>query len=346
MAIRKRGITSKDPSMIRLAAAISALAMLACTPAMAGDSGLKVSNTIKIGGAGGWDYDNFDPVLRRLYVTHGASIAAVDIATGAVTTHLAEANGAHIALPLDGGRTLLLTQGKTNTASFIDALTGADLGDIATAGKPDGAIFDPATGHVFVLDNEGGEIDVLDPQKRTLIGKIMVAGAPESGAADADGLLYTHLEDKNAIVVIDTRAMTIKATYAMPDCEGPSGLALIKDQRLLLSACDGHARVTNADTGAEVALLPTGDRSDGALYDDKTKQGYIPCGDGTLTVISFDGTPHVIDVVTTKPGARTAALDTDTGTLYLPTADLGPVDPATHRPAIVPDTFAVLVVAK
>ena len=327
-------------------AAASLLALLAYTPAMAGTTGLKVTKTIAIGGTGGWDYDNVDPVLHRLYVTHGASIAAVDLTTGAVTPHLADANGAHIALPLDGGRTLLLTQGKTNTASFIDALTGADLGDISTAGKPDGAIFDPASGQVFVLDNEGAEIDVLDPQKRTLTAKIAVAGAPESGAADGNGLLYTHLEDKNTIVVIDTKTLAVKATYAMPDCEGPSGLALINDQHLILSACDGKARVTDALTGAEVALLPTGDRSDGALYDDKAKLGYIPCGDGTLTVISFDGAPHVIDTITTKPGARTAALDPDTGAIYLPTADLGPIDPATNRPAIMPDTFAILVVSK
>lgn len=327
-------------------AAASLLALLACAPAMAGETGLKVVNTIKIGGTGGWDYDNVDPVLHRLYITHGASIAAVDLTTGTVTQHLTDANGAHIALPLDGGRTLLLTQGKTNTASFIDSLTGADLGDIPTAGKPDGAIFDPATGQVFVLDNEGAEIDVLDPQKRTLTGKITVDGAPESGAADGNGLLYTHLEDKNAIVVIDTKTLTVKATYAMPDCEGPSGLALINDQHLILSACDGKARVTDALTGAEVALLPTGDRSDGALYDDKVKLGYIPCGDGTLTVISFDGAPHVVDTITTKPGARTAALDPNTGAIYLPTADLGPIDPATNRPAIIPDTFAVLVVGK
>lgn len=327
-------------------AAVSLLALLACTPALAGTTGLKVTNTVKIGGTGGWDYDNFDPVLRRLYVTHGTSIAAVDMTSGAVTPHLADANGAHIALPLDGGRTLLLTQGKTNTASFIDAMTGADLGDVATAGKPDGAIFDPASGQVFVLANDGDEIDVLDPKTHTLIGKIAVAGAPESGAADGDGLLYTHLEDKNAIVVIDTRAMAVKASYTIPDCGGPSGLALDKADHLLLSACDGgHARITDTATGAELALLPTGDRCDGALYDDKLKLGYIPCGDGTLTVISFDGAPHVIDTITTRRGARTAALDPDTGTIYLPTADLGPVDPATNRPAIVPDTFAILVVS-
>ncbi len=301
----------------------------------------------KIGGTGGWDYDNYDSVSHRLFITHGTSIAAVDTLTGKVTPHLADAGGAHIALPLADGKTVLLTQGKLNKASFIDAVTGVDLVDVPTAGKPDGAILDPLTGRVFVLDNDSNEIDVIDPVTRSLIGKIALAGAPESGAADGSGLLYTHLEDKNAIVVIDTKALTVKTTYALNDCNEPSGLALVTGQNLLLSACkDGFARVTDATTGAEVAHLPIGLRADGALYDAKTKRGYIPSGVGTLTVISFDGAPRVIEVVTTRPGARTAALDPETGRIFLPYADLLPPAKAGERPSAIPDTFAVLVLGQ
>ncbi len=332
------------PMKFALAAACI-LALLSTSPALAGDSDLRIIETYKIGGTGGWDYANFDTVTKRLYVTHGSSIAAIDTVTGAITQHLADANGAHIALPLDGGKTLLLTQGKLNQATFVDALTGAPLGNVPTGSKPDGAISDPATGAIFVLDNAGNEIDVIDPVTRRPTGKIPLSGAPESGGADGNGLLYTHLEDKNAIVIIDTKTLTVKATYPLDDCDEPSGLALITGQNLLLSACNnGFARVTNADTGAEVARLPIGLHADGALYDARTKRGYIPSGAGTLTIISFDGTPSVIDVVTTRPGARTAALDPDTGRIYLPFADYGPPEAPGKKPTIMPDTFAVLVV--
>jgi DNA-binding beta-propeller fold protein YncE len=326
--------------------ASSVLALIIGTSsAHAGASGLKAIDTFKIGGTGGWDYANVDPVARKLYVTHGTSIASIEIDTGKVTPHLADASGAHIALPLNDGQTLLLTQGKANKASFIDAQTGAELGSVATGTKPDGAIIDPATGQVFVLDNGGAQIDVIDPAARTLTGKIAMDGAPEGYAADGKGLLFTHYEDKNAIAVVDTRAMKIKATYSMPDCAEPTGLALIPDQRLLLSACDnGKARITNADTGALVASLPIGGGADGVAYDEKTKLGYIPCGDdGTLVVISFDGKPRIIDVVKTRKGARTIALDPQTGRVYLPFAEYGPPAKAGERPTIIADTFAVLV---
>ncbi|MGA9657759.1 MAG: hypothetical protein WBQ60_01470 [Asticcacaulis sp.] len=48
--------------------------------------------------------------------------------------------------------------------------------------------------------------------------------------------------------------------------------------------------------------------------------------------------------MTTRPGARTAALDPDTGRIYLPFAEYDPPPKPENRPSIVPDTFAVLVV--
>ena len=333
--------------MKRLLAAAALAGLLTATPGLAGDSGLHVLSTVHIGGTGGWDYANFDPVTRRLYVTHGASLAVIDVDTGTVNAHLTDAAGAHIALPLGDGKTLLMTQGKANKASFIDANTGADLGDLATAGKPDGAILDPLSGKVFVLDNDGDQIDVIDPKTRTLVGKIVLSGAPEGGVADGKGLLFTHFEDKNQIAVIDTRSLSVKAIYDLKDCDEPTGMALVPDQRLLLSACKGGvARVTNADTGAEVATVAIGQHPDAALYDETAKLGYVPSGDGKLTVIAFDGKPHVVDVVATKAGARTAALDPKTGRVYLPFAEYGPPARPGDRPSIAPDTFSVLVVGQ
>ena len=329
-------------------AACATLALLSAPVlAHAGDSGLHVIDTVHIGGTGGWDYASFDSVARRLYVTHGASIAAVDVDSGKVTPHLADAQGAHIALPLGDGKTILITQGKANKVSFVDAMTGAVLADVATPGKPDGALLDPATGRIFVLDNDGGRIDAIDPKTRALVGSIALKGAPEGSAADGKGLIFVHFEDANALVVIDARTLSVKATYDLKDCEEPSGLAFVADQRLILSACKGGiARITNADTGAEVATVAIGQRPDGALYDARTHLGYVPSGDGKLTVISFDGAPHVVETVATKAGARTAALDPATGHVFLPTADFGPAVTAGERPPILPDTFEVLVIGK
>ncbi len=333
--------------MKSLVLSLCALSALMTSAAVAGESGLHVVDTIKIGGDGGWDYVNYDAVSKKVFLTHGTSIASVALATKTVNPHLTDVAGAHIALPLGDGKTLLITQGKANKASFIDAETGADLGDVATGAKPDGAIFDPATNKVFVLANGGNQIDVVDPVTRKSVGTVALAGAPESGAADGKGLLYTHLEDKNVIVVVDTKAMRVKATYPLKDCDEPSGLALVGDQNLLLSACkNGIARISRAADGSEVGTVAIGPRADGALYDETRKLGYVPSADGKLTVIAFDGKPHVIDVVETAAGARTAALDPATGTIFLPAADMAPPAKAGDRPQPLPGTFKLVVVGK
>ncbi len=320
--------------------------MLLAAPALAATPDLKLINAINVGGSGGWDYASFDPVSHRVLLSHNSSIAAVNVDTGTVTAHLADANGSHIALATGDGKALLITNGKADDVTVNDATTGAVLRTLATDHGPDGAIIDTATGRAFVMANHGGYIDVIDPGLTTVVAHIPAGGAPEAAASDGEGLVFTHLEDKNALVVIDANTMTVKTTYAMPDCDEPSGLAFIAGKRLLLSAChNGVARVTDADTGAEVATLPIGQKPDFALYDTGRQLGYIPCGDGTLTVIDFSGdAPIVAEVVATKTGARTATLDPATGRIYLPTADYGAPEKPGDRPPVIDGTFELLVV--
>ncbi len=324
-----------------------AAGLMALSPAAAIAGPPHVVDTLKIGGTGGWDYVTFDAAHNRVYVAHGAVISAFDLNTHKAATALIATQGAHIALPVDGGKTLLVTNGKSNTVTFNDALTGAQVATVATDSKPDAAIVEPVSGQAYVMANGGGTVDVIDLNSHTVVAKIPAGGAPEAAAVDGTGLVFTHLEDRNALVVIDGKTRAFKATYAMKDCDEPSGVAFVDKGRLVLSACrNGVARVTEADTGVEVATLPIGQHPDGALYDPKTGMGYIPSGDGKLTVIGFDGKPHVVDTVATRAGARTAALDPETGRVFLPTADYTPPARAGDRPGIVPDSFVVLVIGQ
>src|SRR5262249_8510143 len=153
------------------------------------------------------------------------SIAAVNIDSGKVNAHLADAQGAHVALPIFGGEKLLITHGKANQVTINDAKTGAVLTSIATDTNPDAAVLDPDTGDVFVMANHGATVDVIDPKALTLIAKIPMKGAPESAAVDGRGRMFTHPEDKDSIAVIDTKAKRVKAIFPMKDCQEPSGIA-------------------------------------------------------------------------------------------------------------------------
>jgi hypothetical protein len=189
---------------------------------------------------------------------------------------------------------------------------------------------------------------VIDLDRRAIIAHIEVGGAPEAAAVDGRGLVFTHLEDKNAIVVLDGRTMSVKARYDIKDCDEPSGIAYAAAQHWIISACkNGKARVTASDSGAEIATVPIGERPDFAAVDENRHLAFIPCGDGTLTVVQLSAkVPVVLGVVHTQYGSRSLALDSQTSTLYLPAADFGPAGAPGERRPIVPGTFRVIVMGR
>ncbi len=331
-------------SLAGLITATASQALAAAAPAP-----MKIVGRIA-GPDGGWDYANFDPVHRRLYVAHGAAITAIDVDTGKVTPSLVAAQRAHIALPLPGGDELLVTNGGSNTATLVNALTGAVRATVPTGQNPDAALFDPASGLAFVMNGRGGDITLIDIKTARAVGSIPVGGKLEFGVADGKGRVFVNVEDKGEIAVIDTAARKVVARWPMAGCEEPSGLAYAADAELLIAACtNGKAEVVSATSGKVVASLAVGEEPDAAFYDAKRHRAYVPSGgDGTLSVIAVRGPNDVavIDKATTKPGARTGALDPATGKVYLPSADYDPPAQPGGRRVAKSGTFTVLVLGR
>jgi DNA-binding beta-propeller fold protein YncE len=164
--------------------------------------------------------------------------------------------------------------------------------------------------------------------------------------------VYDNIEDKGEIVRLDAAAKKVTAEWPL-GCDSPSGLAIDLSARHLFAVCDGKKMaVVDADTGKVLATPEIGEGPDAAGFDAKNKLAFSSNGDGTLTAIDA-GKPNfpVIQNVTTQRGARTMTFDSASGRIYLPTAQFGPRPAPTAesphpRPAIVPDTFTVLVVGR
>ena len=337
-------------SAARLLTSIAATALLAGWSGAAGaQPAMRVLGHIAVGGEGGWDYATVDPVHRKLYVTRGASVMALDLDTHVPTLKLVAATGAHIALPVNGGAELVVTNGQTQTATIVDAITGALRATIPTGPKPDAAVFEPATGLVFVMGNKTGEMTLLDPKTGAAAGMIQVGGALEFAAADGRGRVFVNVEDKGELVAVDAKSRAVVGRYKLDGCEEPSGLAYDAGKRLLLSACgNGVAKVVSAADGRVVATLKIGPHPDAALYDDVRRVAYVPAGggEGTLAVIDLDGSagPRVLQTVATAKGARLGGVDPKTGHVYLPVAKYRTPATAGGRPPMVPGSFEILEV--
>jgi DNA-binding beta-propeller fold protein YncE len=330
-------------TLLVLSAAFAALA----TAAAAAGPAPTLAVRGKIAGAdGGWDYVTFDPAHRRLYVSRSDGIMAVDVDTGTVTAKLVDAQRTHVAVPVSGGDELVVTSAALGGVLIADAKTGAVRASIKTGTKPDGAFLEPVTGLVWVLDNAGGGVSLIDPKSRTKAGVIAVAGALESAATDGKGRVFINVEDKGEIAVVDAKSRQVTAHFKLESCEEPSGLAYSPaDKRLVTVCANGAAKVIEAADGKLVASLPIGPRGDTAVYDPRRKVVYVPtAGDGRLTLIS-PSTAKVVGVVTTQTGARTQALDPTADVLYLPAANYTAPTQAGGRPVPVPGSFVVLKVA-
>lgn len=295
---------------------------------------------------GSWDYARVDSVSNRVLVAHGDSVMAIDLATRKVVSGLSPGARLHIALPVNGGAEMLVTNGGSDTVVFADAKTGAVNATIHTGASPDGAALDARSGLVLVMDHKGGDVVLLNVKTHERVGAIEIGGDLEEAAVDGAGRAFVNVESKNEIAVLDIAARKVVARYPLAGCDGPTGLAYDRKDKLLIAACDGVTVLVRASDGKIVKSLATGKGADGVAYDAKRRLAFVPAGrDGTLSIIALaHGTGSVVGTTPTARGARTIALDERSGRLYLPAADYV-FPPGGGRPTITPGSFQVLVVA-
>lgn len=295
---------------------------------------------------GGWDYATFDPHARRIYVAREAEIMALDIDSGKVIPKITEAVHPHSPLPLPGGE-LLVTNGGSDTAVFVDAVSGKVLASVITGKGPDAAIFDAKSGLAFVMNHESGDVTFIDVAKRTALATVPVGQALEFAAVDGQGRLWVNDNKTSEIISIDIVSRKVIGRHKLEGCEGPTGLAYAPAAHRLVATCDDVAAVVDPRTGSTVDRLKIGKGPDAAFYDPVRKRLLVTAGEsGELDVIdASEPKMKVLQVVKTAPGARTGTVDPKTGKVYLPMAKMGPPPPGDPYPEALPGTFKLLVVS-
>jgi YVTN family beta-propeller protein len=299
---------------------------------------------------GGWDYARVDPATGRLYVAHGDSVTEIDTAHGDTLRSLGAIAHSHAVVPIPGGTLLLVTSGHDDSVRLLDTKDGSEVAKIAVGTDPDAAFYDPETARAVVMNAKAGTVSVIDVATRSVTRTITLKPALEYGALGDGGTLFVNNEDANEVETADLATGKVGPAIAMPGCEGPTGLAYDARTYRLISACaNGKAVVIDTSARRVVAMLNIGKGPDAVIMDSERRLAFIPCGrDGVLEVISLDapGGARIVETVKTETGARTGALDPRDGTLYLPTARFAPPATPGARPAAVPGTFHVLVIAR
>lgn len=306
----------------------------------------------KIGGQGGWDYLLVDSPAHRLYITHGVTVEVLDTQTGKPVGSITGLHGTH-GIALDtAGKLGYISDGGGNAVVVFDRATLATVATIPAGTNPDGIIFEPATQSVWAFDGRSKDVTVIDAATQKVVATIPLPGKPEFPQVDGQGTVFDNIEDKSEIVRLD--AHTKKLTAEWPaGCESPSGLAFDVPGHRLFPVCDGNKMsVIDANTGKVIANPAIGDGPDAAGWSAQHKLAFASSGDGILSVVDAGSADYkTIESLPTQRGARTMTYDPATDRVYLVTAEFGPRPAATPanprpRPAVIPDSFTVIVVGR
>jgi DNA-binding beta-propeller fold protein YncE len=342
----------KQTGMMR--AIITVVTLLLVTSGGAAAQSYQLIKTYKLGGDGGWDYLTLDHAANRLYISRSTHVFVIAANSGQPAGDIPDTPGVHgIALAPELGRGFV-SNGREGTVTVFDLNSLKLLNKIKVGQNPDAILYDPASKRVFTFNGASDDVTAVDAAKGEVVGTIKVDGKPEFAATDEKGAIFVNIEDKSEIMALDANKLEVKSRWPLAPCEEPTGLAIDRKHRRLFSGCGNKLMaVVDADSGKVISTLPIGSGVDATAFDPETEMAFASCGEGVLTVVHEDSPDKfsVVENVVTKRGARTMALDPAAHQIFLVTADFGPPPAPTAeqprpRPAILPNSFVVLVVGK
>lgn len=305
-----------------------------------------------IGGTGGWDYLTADAATHRLYVPRFDRVIVVDTRDGHVIGTVPGTEGVHGVVTDRKTGKAYTSNGRGNSVTKFDVASLKVEASYPVSGQgPDAIVFDESSNEIWTFNGRSHDASVLATDGHA-VATLPLAGKPEFAVSDGHGTIFVNDEDHANLIAIDVAAHKVRATWKLDDCEEPSGLALDALHARLFSVCqNGHMAITDAKSGRHVATVPIGRGPDGAAFDAALGNAYSSNGsDGTVTVV-HEHDPDHFDVgatIQTQKSARTIAIDPTDHRIFLAAArfvDTGKPSEPGHRPPMVPDSFAVLVVA-
>jgi YVTN family beta-propeller protein len=284
-----------------------------------------LTHSVRLGTPDRWDYVIYDSPSHRVYVAHGDRLTVVDGRSGRIIGEVAGMPGGTHGIAISHAAGLGYTDdGRAGEAVAFSLKTLKVVKHLKAAPDSDAVTIDPTSGHVFVVDGDPGLLTVIDPASDRVVATVHVGSKMEYPVAGDNGKVYVNGVEKREIYRVDTATNQVDATWPIPQCEAPHGLAIDTATHRLFSSCEnGRLVVVNADSGVTVAALPIGQGTDAAAFDPTRKLIFSSNGmDGTLSVIrEVDANTFVpAGTVNTALSARTMSVDRVSGRIFLAAA--------------------------
>lgn len=281
-----------------------------------------------------WDYLAFDPSRSYLFIARRADgVTVYDTVAKRVVRTLENSKGgnATVLMP-EFDRIFVINQDGTTTVYEFKTLKALDrlkLGESA-----DNGFYEPVTQQIMVTMGDDSQVAFMNAKTGAVNGTLRIDSKMiEGSAADGKGNLYVALRDRDKLVRVDARTKALSGEWKLDGCVLPNGVAYDAVTERVFLTCRGEhpiLAVLDPATGRGVAKTAIGRGNDVVIFDPSARRIYTANGfDGTLVIIKQLGADsYALDqALTTRPYARTMALDPKTKKVYLVSAE-GTVDPS------------------
>ncbi|HEV8638763.1 MAG TPA: DUF4082 domain-containing protein [Chloroflexota bacterium] len=213
--------------------------------------------------------------------------------------------------------------GNTGFSADFAFTTSQDLppavvATVAVGDTPRAAAVNPTTGRVYVANEAGNSLSVIDESTNRVVATVPIGALPRGVAVNpGTDRVYATNYNSGSVSVLDGATNTVVAT--VPVGVGPRAVGVnpTTGRVYVANAGSDSVSVIDASTDRIVATVPVGAEPRGLAVNPTTNRVYVSdYGQGTLWVI--DGsTSGVIATVAVGSGPRGVAVNPATNRIYV-----------------------------
>lgn len=276
-----------------------------------------------------FDYESLDPETGRLFIAHlgDGRLVVVDTKSRRVVADLPGFPDVHGVLAVPALHRVYATvspsPGRTRgSLAAVDSRTLGISGTIPVGIHPDGLDYEPRTGRIFVSNEWGKSLSVVDAGTNTYVATIPLHG--EVGNTRTDPVthrIYATVQTRNLLVRIDPYSLHVVRRYRL-SCRRPHGLWIDGPSGQAYVACEGDNQLLVVDlaSGQIRSRFPTGRRPDVLTFDPSRGLLYVASESGFVSVFRKTGEDLAL---VSAPGflgyrAHSILVDPASHLLYLP----------------------------
>lgn len=295
------------------------------------------------------DYESIDAPARRLYLSGmgAGQVLVFDVEKNTLVARLdgfpkvtgvlavpelhkvyASVPGAGLVPSLFVGLGMAGLSSGHGAVAVRDTRTLKEVARVPGGVFPDGITYDAQDQKIFVSDELGSALTVIDALADKPVARIKTGGEVGNVRYDAHSRnIYVPDQSHDELLVIDPERQTVLRRFALRGGDHPHGLIVSPRAAIGYAACDGNDRLLTVDlaTGHVLSNLPVAHDPDVLSIDPGNNRLYVASESGGLSTynIAAAASPVPLGDVFVGKDAHTVAVDPISHRLYLSLADNG-----------------------